>query len=602
MGNNGIFKNTVRSPRQTSIELDFTGGMKFTNATLDENVHKTLLNFDISSDTTAITPRAAICNYENIDIDLANFTAPTKQTDLSLVHIQEIETEDNATPMLIYTGAGVGSVPNLTIAKGNSTYHSEGSGPKLIHFSEQNMHDMVTPTPSPLFKSLGVKGFNSNYYFLEDSATNILSYIDIAKLHDTADITPEIITPKVVDPTEAVTYGYNMLLEEPYNFIDGSTAGNIMLLGVMPHEYDADTSECGDLLINPKMNKPMCFRVYYKAETDAKYEIIWEAKDADNDTYAEIQKDMVTITAARPKVFAPVSVPSDAYMLRVSFFREIADTPGTYEDVTEAAITSGFNFDVEDPTSIANLEMKEYDLDKCEGIAFWKNKLVLYRCADDAHILFVSYANDPSYFPYPNNVDVFDEAIVHVMPFLDALLVFTTSQIWQLTMNPTGTGWIKKLIQTHLRITSFDTQFIQVVKNMVFFKSGNYFYMIVPKVSSTTGELTLAPISRPMTSFFDTFENNITDLLQELYLLPVTSTFEMQTVTNYLDYDDVHNVYTLTSDTMDNYVNVDIIYNTVTRYWRMHCYESDAILSPALADATRPGNLVSIVTIDDTQR
>ena len=51
---------------------------------------------------------------------------------------------------------------------------------------------------------------------------------------------------------------------------------------------------------------------------------------------------------------------------------------------------------------------------------------------------------------------------------------------------------------------------------MIYFKSGNYYYMLVPKAQSTTGELTLAPISTPITEFFNNFSVNVERVFREV--------------------------------------------------------------------------------------
>ena len=164
------------------------------------------------------------------------------------------------------------------------------------------------------------------------------------------DTTPEVITPKVIGPTEAAMYGYNMLLSQPYNFSDDTLVGNMQLLGVMPHEYDAGSP--GDVMLNPRMNTQMCFRVYYQAEVGKNYEVIWEARNSADDAYVVIDTQYYTIASTPAPIFLVTSVPSETYMLRVSVYAEVAGG-GSYESVTEAALVTGFNFDPEDKTSIA---------------------------------------------------------------------------------------------------------------------------------------------------------------------------------------------------------------------------------------------------------
>ena len=50
-------------------------------------------------------------------------------------------------------------------------------------------------------------------------------------------------------------------------------------------------------------------------------------------------------------------------------------------------------------------------------MTYWKNRLFVYGVPKDRTILFSSDINDPTYFPYPYGADLFDEPIIHVMPF-----------------------------------------------------------------------------------------------------------------------------------------------------------------------------------------
>lgn len=211
--------------------------------------------------------------------------------------------------------------------------------------------------------------------------------------------------------------------------------------------------------------------------------------------------------------------------------------------------------------------------------------------------------NDPTYFPYPNNVDTFDAAIRYCQAFQDYLLVFTANALYSLTLSTDGLSWTSKCIQKNLYIDDWDIHMIQIVKNMVFFKSGNYYYMVVPKATSTTGELTIAAVSKPMVYFFDKFSTNVRELLNEVYNTAIDMPLNLIHYYNYLDYEDVHCVYVLKqyNKAGDNwietneYINFVLLYNTVTRSWRVYTYGSPAVYTPYISDATQKGVLCTCV-------
>ncbi len=70
------------------------------------------------------------------------------------------------------------------------------------------------------------------------------------------------------------------------------------------------------------------------------------------------------------------------------------------------------------------------------------------------------------------------------------------------------------------RKTQFDADTVTVVQSMVFFKSGDYYYMFVPAAATSSANpqtLQLAPISRQINELLDDFTSNVTDLLRQSY-------------------------------------------------------------------------------------
>jgi hypothetical protein len=158
-----------------------------------------------------------------------------------------------------------------------------------------------------------------------------------------------------------------------------------------------------------------------------------------------------------------------------------------------------------------------FDLGSATGITYWKGRLVLWGVLNAENMLFMSEPNEPEYFAYPNGVDILEENIVHVLPYSDALIVFTSTKLWRIDLNSDGLSWTKTLLQQNLRINDADIPYITVLKNMLFFKSSNQFYMLVPTKTSTVGELTIAPISKAIAGMLENPFAAIRDIVHTIY-------------------------------------------------------------------------------------
>ena len=275
----------------------------------------------------------------------------------------------------------------------------------------------------------------------------------------------------------------------------------------------------------------------------------------------------------------------------------------TSDALVDSTLAVHFSFDKNAYGSTANIDNKVYSVSKATGLCFWQQRIVAWGIPEDETMLFISDVNDPTYFPYPNNVDTFSAPIRKCVAFQDSLLVFTADALYMLTMNDDGAGWHTKLIQHNLYITPFDATFIRVVKNMVFFKAHNYYFMVVPKATSLTGELTIAAVSKPLYALFDNFEDSVRNIFKNTYAIPYDTQLDLCNAYNYLDFEDVHNVYTFIvgnygiasgSTSIKEYTNLDLIYNIVDRTWRIYTYTSPTVYVPYKSVATQHGELAAV--------
>jgi hypothetical protein len=263
--------------------------------------------------------------------------------------------------------------------------------------------------------------------------------------------------------------------------------------------------------------------------------------------------------------------------------------------------------------STLNLYPEKYELHTCKGLIEWEQRLVLWGVKDAYNMLFVSDVNNPGYFPFPNNVDIFPDPIVSVHVYGDELLVVTTTSLYRLTWNTDGTGWTHSLIQKNLHITDEDVPFSTVIKNMFFFKSNNYYYMLVPKASSSgvKGDTTIAPISKPIENLLDNFHEIVYNLIKDTVDSPDLNDFTNYLV-NYYTYVDntkvvVNYVYDLAynpegadSITDSKYLYVQLLYDTDTRVWAMRAFENAHMLHVSHNDTLQQNRFIDITPIQNS--
>ena len=284
-----------------------------------------------------------------------------------------------------------------------------------------------------------------------------------------------------------------------------------------------------------------------------------------------------------------------------------------------APVTSVVSFLFKSNNSAA--AVVKYDLTTAKGMCFWKDRLVLWGVAppvqnqaqfyeDSANLLFFSELNDPSYFPYPHNVNTFTEPVLRALPFGDDLLVITASSMHLVTLNPDGVSWTSTQIQTNLRFREDEMYLVQVVNNMVLFKSGAQFYMLVPSTTNI-GNLVIAPITKNIKNIFDNPEKFIKHLFAQLFsssdqkdvLDAIRSPYITWHLETFVDFEHVHIAYTsyFELDRHDNILEkykirptIDFLYNTTTRTWRIYLYSSLPCQMLLRKDAVRSGIYVGV--------
>jgi hypothetical protein len=102
----------------------------------------------------------------------------------------------------------------------------------------------------------------------------------------------------------------------------------------------------------------------------------------------------------------------------------------------------------------------------------------------------------------------------------------------------------------------------------------------------------VTPVSKNIERLLDNFQENIDNIIKLVY--DYDRELELVHYYNFLDYEDMHNTYVFKT-VYDRYINVVLLYNTMSRSWRFHIFESAGIVKPYQQDATKKGTLISLL-------
>lgn len=653
MGTKQSFKTYQRGQRIQDTTVSFASGMSYTNSPLLEGFSKLLVNYDFGENGETLKPRRGLRTTDEglFGPSTLGYLPPniiTGSDGMSIVAGNQL-TIDGVTYYQIIigrirdystSGTPYGDAWVLTCYLGYESVKviswyplndTNVSGYCIFNkpTGDTEIHGVPLEPSEYVKRHVGAFAFNGGYYYF--CTDKLLHYTKFNNLTKTFE--PATVTAYAPYQSETQNSLYNMLLEEPYTFNNQNIAGVLRLTGFMPCD-----PKTGKTKLNPQSNIAYNYKLFYTyPEAGKKYRFHIEYNTGETDAWYPVDRDesKTYIAGPDPFIFEGIRVNSTFAQFRIYAIEEkegqLTESNQLNLDAlaNSVVLPASFNYaGISKSDSTSNAELVRYDLSSAVGMTYWKNRLWVFGARDrdtgkqDNTILFASDVNRPDWFPYTANADIFDEEIVCLQPMLDDLLVFTNHNLYSLTLDADGLSWTRKHLQANLNITSWDLNFIQIVKNMVFFKSGNYFYMVVPKLTAASGAgLAIAPVSKNITYFLDNFGAAVNQVVDDLYNYSCYSrfgnrskiTYDLKLVHyyNFLDYEDVHNCYVFeatkkekvsyssgsTFSTKDTtvYLNFELLYNTVSRTWRIYTTESQSIRQPLFMNATGRGRYAELV-------
>lgn len=626
--------------RVMTVEDLFNKGMQYTDIPLQEGYAKALVNLDITNSGDTLTPRGGLHSTSSIDGCFAHLASAPYYDSANakdyIVHhtgttLVEIDSGADATlcryAMIGQVFAHSSSVSGYSLDLTRSFL--------LIEYNDTVYVAKNMPTDSlatPLARSIQAihnvtvqRPYGMDAIWTSISGNTYMPIIKkgspetrfLGRIHTYVVTTPTFkiewyispITPKEVQPTQAINYGYNMLKPDPYAFVNTSTAtGALQLNGILPK------NDSGTIIFTSRPGDYVNFHLNYQypgtdVSSSKKYLVQWEIKDLNSDT---------AVTTVQQVRKSPVYTPGDSIYIRLapSFKQFTLIVKVYYKDVVDAVqyttddddtkklaplktlTLASYYLTADNASTTQNVTPTKYDLITCSGMCAWQQRLVVWGVKGARSTLFISEPNTPEYVPYPNNSEILTDNIVSAVPYMGKLLVFTYNSLYVLTMDTTGLSYSTKCIQENLVMTDDDACTVRTVKNMVYFRSGNHYYMVVPNTSAGVGELQLAPVSNPIKPLLENFSTNLDRLIDSVYNLPYTlelleafnDTYTTTLVDyyNYLDGDKMRNVYKCklyvvnnpnlqnpTGRTRTMYLDFILTYDTVQRAWSSYVYQSN---------------------------
>ena len=554
MATSGTYKKYARQNRNITVEDFFNKGIFMTDTALTTGLSRNLVNFRFNPSTARLHPRGGLQPVSNeykltMQSEYAlyyplrsDLLTTSKDNTYTFTTLAGFDAENPASSILL---PGIG---------GEKVLHAAANDTKIIVDNNYNLQEAEpqdldlyfsmgpsqgisiikdAPNFSPLPELLGCTILNTfiglrNTYASAATAEDRPGYLykyDITEYRqgdaDRFDIQQERIVPMSLDAAFAVNYGYNMLASDPYTFEDKvSQSGAYVLNGLLPQRYNSITGAYV-LTTDYRNGQKIRFKLNWEFPAGV-VGVKFEWRLASSDTW-----DTTTRTASRyntytiregtnDPIYCDIQVPEEAFQIKVTVFGVTAGNTIDESDIKAMAIYSFSGARAEDTTT--KPELVNYDLCTAQGILSWKRRICLYGVTEAPNILFLSDIDTPAYFPYPNNIVEYDYPILKVINYLDDLLVFTTDGVYQTELGSDGLTYITKQVVGNVHFTTNDIYSIQVVKNMLFYKAGARYYMLVPSSKYlNTGQLQTAPVSAPIDYLLDNFIYEFKKVFQDMY-------------------------------------------------------------------------------------
>ena len=392
----------------------------------------------------------------------------------------------------------------------------------------------------------------------------------------------KVMTPKEINPTEAQSSGFNMLHDSPFILTD-EAGGSPRILGAIVYATSTDDIP----ILSPDLGNTYAMRIYYQYNVDGEtYQYKLEVTDATlyDKEYTTLTDWTNFTTGTEHPLWVNITPPYNKTEYRISIRRN-------GQTNTESQLAK-----LIDCITYKTITPAEFDLTTAKGMVSWLGCIGVYGVKDAPDTIFFSDVEDPSYFPFPNNVIKFDNEVLAVYNYLDMLLVITTDSIILVTIGATIAQSSQKKVMTNIFIPEIDAVNVVILKDQIFFKTDTQFYVLKPnKYTSDATDLKHYTNSIAIANYTIHFTQETLNMLNRVYR-PILNeesklekrivrfeNFDVINIESAVKNEEVHYVYTIVpyinrrqntypylTKVNFGHLNLDLVYNTVTRSYRLY--------------------------------
>jgi hypothetical protein len=317
------------------------------------------------------------------------------------------------------------------------------------------------------------------------------------------------IVPHTPSASEALTTGFNMLLDDPYEF--NNTQGTIDAKHIIPYAVGTPEDPYGDIKFTANTGELVRYALIYGFTTGQTHKVRWDYQTPSSPANEwQVLQDFTTVTVGlTAKVYIDYASPDPIFTLRATIRNDD-------DAATERVITLPYVLNSEAYKGLNSSTV--YDLTTAKGMFTHQGMLGLYGVEGFEHGIFFSEVGNPGYFPYPGNVEWVEGSILNVINYLDTLLIITSNTIYVMSGQGLLATYKTTSLITNLNIKPVDALNVKVIKDQVFFKSGGKYYVLKPNAyTNDAADLRNYEISSPIQEILDNFDSVADEVLTRLY-------------------------------------------------------------------------------------
>ena len=573
-----IFKpKEGRQKRVVHLDGNFRKGMRYTDSFIQNQSVKLLVNHRIMDNGTYITPRLGI---SGTDVALGSHVGrdvPAPHAAFYGTYHDERDGLDKYANIVVSFGSPSDPFYKSYLTEDPSpNYYKQtlGGDPFGVIYIDEESHvadvtlcaartQYYKKEPKPIYAI-----FNYSLYYMGVSNGNdVLCKVEVVKTSSGFTMTSTPVTAKDVTLTEATSVGFNMMASDPYDF--GNEAGlTLSPMGMMPY----NPSNTDNLMLSANVGEKVKFVVYYLYGSSLKFKVKWEQALVGTTDYIVLEES-TTVLDGGDEVSLEVTVPSRDFILRCTMTPMDGGTAQNH--LAKVAIYPIYSVGVSD---IRDTIQNEYALTSATGLATHNEMLVLWGVPGAETALFFSDVLDASYFPFPQYTFNLSDPILDVISFSGALFIFTERRIYLLDGYDMSEMKYPRPIFDNLEFTKQDLQAAIAVKDGLFLKSKEKYYMLVPNVyTGQISDMQLIPITDPVEGLIFDWKSFLHLLSDRLYKFEVSwgedTHINQYDFVNYVDGNTIKNIYrfsiyeTKTDNLFRYQIDVILLYNTEMNIW-----------------------------------